>query len=130
MTLSLCSVKELLANCDCAFCRLVVKSFCINHNVDVSDINLDLELEGLSSFEVAQIEAVDPKNGCFITTSDKGHGFKLRQFEINVSLHPGRMIKNRSRLVDTIHLHDIREVGTPHTGRTICQQIDFRTIEK
>ena len=130
VTLSLCSVKDLLANRNCAFCRLVVKSFCIKHNVDVGDINPDLDLEGLSALEVAEIEAVDPKHGCFITTSDKGRGFKLRQFEINVSLHPGRMIKNCSKLVDTIHLQDIREMGTPHTGRTICQQVDFRTIEK
>ena len=130
VTPSLCSVRELLANRNCAFCRLVVRSISTRNIVDIDDINPDLDLEGLSKFEIAQIEAVNPDHGCFITTNDKGWGFKLGQFQINASLHPGRMIKHCPRFIETIYLQDIREGRTPHTGRTIRQQVDLSTIEK
>jgi len=125
ITLSLCSMKSMLENQqDCAFRRLVVRTICIERGIDIEDIHPDLLPEGLS----AQEDSVHPEHQCFITNTDKGRLGKLGLFNINVSIHPAKMITGCTGFIETFLFQGIQEDGPPNAGCFASSQVNSETL--
>ena len=126
LSLKLCSMEDMLANQECAFCRLILQSILID-GTRVEDLSSN---HARDDAEANRNQAADRASGCFIRNRDKGRSSKLGMFDIQITVFFGSLSQGlpKPNQVKFVSIQKIAETGNPFDGRLVGPQVSLENV--